>query len=211
MSLNGTNSIICNNNVGMNCYSYSCRDAISTCLWVHFKSTLFFFTVFIVQPIMTSFIVGRLIWAVYQCCLGRPYRPLIQFDEQDGTLFQCRLRQLNRYLIYELKLIFVYTLACSTLELLKGNSIRWISMARWLMEASYIPTLIPTVMIECYIFAGRDCLLDTDPRLTYVIIVYPSEAILFLLMRYNEISPLSIITHYRILSFYSICNTSPSH
>ena len=198
-------------NVGMNCYSYSCRDQISTWLWVHFTSTLFFFTVFISQPITFSFIVGRLIWVVYECRLGRLYRPFIQFDEQGGTLFQCHLRQLNRLLIYELKLIFVYTLACSTLELLKGNSIRWISMARWLIEASYIPTLIPTVMIECYIFAERDRFIDTNPRLTYVFIVYPSKAILFLLMRYNEIYPLSTITHYQILFFYFICNTSRSH
>lgn len=70
-------------NVAMNCFSYSCWDQIPTWLWVHFKSTLFFFTIFI---------VGRLIWAVYKCCLGRPYRSLIQFDEQGGTLSQCRLR-----------------------------------------------------------------------------------------------------------------------
>ena len=195
----------------MNCYSYSCRDQISTWLWVHFKTTWFFYTLFILQPIITSFIVGRSIWVVYQCCLGRPYRPLIPFDESGETLSQCRLRQLNRYLIYELKVIFVYILACSTLELLKKNSIGWISMIRWLIEASYIPTVIPIVLIECYMFAGRDCLLDSDPRLIYCIIVYPSKAILFLLMRYNEIFPLSTITDYQILSFYSICNTSRSY
>jgi hypothetical protein len=211
MSLNESNSIICNMNVGMNCFSYSCRDQISTWLWVHFLFTWYLSITFIVLPIMGSFIIGRFIWAVYQCCSGRSFRSLRRIDEQGGTLFQCRLRQLNRFLIYELKSIFFYTLACSTLELIKGNSIQWISMTRWLIEASYIPTLIASALIECYIFPGREYLIDNDPRLTYIIVVYPSKAVLFLIMRYIEIYPLSTINHYQIMHFYSLCNTSHFH
>lgn len=211
MSLNESNSTVCKFNGEMNCFSYSCRDQISTWLWVHFLSTWHFSIMFIFQPVLCSFIIGRFIWAVYQCYLGRPYRPLRRFDEQGGTIFQLRLRQLNRFLIYELNSIFFYTLACSILELTKGNSLQWFSMARWLIEASHIPTLITSAQIECYVLPGREYLIESDPRLTYIIIVYPSKTILFLIMRYNEIYPLSIINYYQTSHFYSICNISHFH
>ena len=211
MLLNETNSTFCNLNVGMNSHSYSCRDQISTWLWVHFLFTWHLSTAFIVQPIMASFFVGRFIWFVYQCCLGRTYQSLRRFDDEGGTLFQCRLRQLKRILIYELKLIFFYTLACSTLALIRGNCIRWISLARWLIEASYIPTLVASAVSECYICPGRDYLTNTDPRLTYIIVAYPSKAILFLIMRYHELYPLSTIHHFQIRHFYAVCNTSHFH
>ena len=69
-------------NVGMNYHSYSCRDPISTWLWVHFMFTWHVSTAFIVQPIMASFLVGRFIWFVYQCCLGRTYQSLRRFDDE---------------------------------------------------------------------------------------------------------------------------------
>ena len=45
----------------LNYLQCECWDQISTWLWIHFKSTFYFFTAFIVQPVMTCFITGRLI------------------------------------------------------------------------------------------------------------------------------------------------------
>lgn len=107
-------------------------------------------------------------------------------------------------IIYELKLILFYTLTCWTFELIKGNSIRWISMVHWLFQ------LWPSVIS---FQVGREYLFDNDSRLTYIVIVYPSRVIpiLFMTMRYIEMGPLSTINGYEILFFHSFCNTSHLH
>ena len=210
MSSNQFNSTVSKINVEMNLFSYSCRDQISTWLWVYFLFTWVLYLLVILMPMLTCFGLGYLIRLLVRCHLGRSPQSFEGIYEQDETLFQYRFRQLKKSLIHEGKLILFYTVVSLIFELIKGNSIRWMSMVRWLSEASFFPTMVIVRVFNSYIFPDQEDLLDEDPRSIYTI-VYLSKAILFVIMRYVEIYPHSTLNDDYISVFYWFCRTFRSH
>jgi hypothetical protein len=200
--------MISNTNVGGE--AFSCRDQTSTWLWVYFQFIWWFSSLYLITPSLLLCVTGRFIWLIYQCYLERAPDSLEWTSPPTATLFEIRFRQLKTFLNYEGKLIVFYVLSALSFELIKGGSIRWMLLARWIIEASFIPAMVFGAMFQSYLVPGSEYLLDNDPRLYYVAI-YPSKAILFFIMRYIEAYPSSAINESQVRIFYRFCNLSESN
>ena len=205
-------SLLINSTAHVQMNSYSCRDQISTWLWVHFVFTWRVYLGDILLPCMTIFTIGWLTWLVYECCSRRSSQSFTGIDDEreGGTLFDKRFRQLKRYFTFETKLICSYILASWTFELTRGTSIRWMSIARWIIEGTFFPMVILSAMFESHFRLGPEYLLYHNPRVLYMFI-YPTKMILFFVMRYIDIYPQSKLNDERILLFNVICNNTLSH
>ena len=211
MSYNQSNSIIFDDDIGMNIFSYSCGDPVSLLLRIHFVFTWSLFLMLIFNPVIVLSMVARIIWIIIN--QRHPERSLqreTRLHRRHETLSEHHLQQIDSAVVHEVKLIVFYVSASSIFELIKGNSLRWISLARWLIEASSIPVIILLAVIESVLFLARGVFADDGLWMTYMW-VYVSKFILWIIMRYIEIYPSSTIKNYSILRFSHFCNFNSSH
>ena len=164
-------------------HSCSCRDQVSTWLLVHFLFTWDLSVTFILLPVTVLLLIGKIIWIIYKCDSGHSTQFFLMVDEAGERLFRYRLSKLKEILIYEFELISTYVMACWTTELIKGHCIRWIMIMHWIIEASYIPMLIVLATLYPCFCLGKEFLLHNDLKIIYAV-VYPSKAILFIIIRY---------------------------
>ena len=92
--------------------------------------------------------------------------------------------------------------------MMNNNSICWMTLAHWLIEASFFPlTILFIVSGSYYVNLWEEYLLEEDPRVISAV-AYVSKGILFVVMRYAEMFPSSKINQYQIEFLYPICGKS---
>ena len=132
-------------------------------------------------------------------------------DRRYARLPDIRRRQLMKFIRSEVMLIFFYVSAALLHRLIINNSsIWWMTFARWLTEGSFLPHTILTIVIGSYLDWWKEYLLETDPKLISIL-AYVTKGILFVIMRYTEMYPSSIINDYQTFCFYLLCNSPDLH
>ncbi len=185
--------------------SYSCRDRISTRLLVHFCFTWHISIIFIIGPVTFALIIGQLVWIAKQIGSENFDIEFVINDRRYTRLFDIRRRQLMKLIFSELMLILLYvSIAFLYRLMMNNNSICWMTFARWLLEASFLPYSIGMIVTGSYLNWWEEYLLENDPK-SIAILAYMSKGILFVFMRYVEMYPSSKINNYQIDILYRIC------
>lgn len=167
--------------------------------WSLFSSLIF-------DSVIILSIIGRIIWIIIKQDLPEhSFQRERNFPRPANTLMERHLQQIPIALINELKLVAFYVSASSIFELIKGNSLRWIHLVRWVIEASSIPAIIVLAVVESYLFLMKETF-DRDALPTMFMLVNVSKFILWIVMRYIEIYPSSKIKNYSILRLSYFCN-----
>jgi hypothetical protein len=205
MSFNQSNSILSNVDVGRN--SYSCRDQTTTWLWVYFRFTWNFSCLHYFIPCLTLFLIVKTCSLINYLITGRIPNPLTRTYPANMTLPRMRFYQLKTFFIYEAILIVFYILTALIFEFVNGNSIRRMSIARWIIEASFFPMVIFSSLLFYFFRPHSAVLLRIHPKHIYIA-VFPGKAILFITMRYIEMNPLSTINDFQVEYYYRFCQIS---
>ena len=204
MYFNGSTPIVLNINEEI-VSSYSCLDRTSTRLLVHFFFTWQVWGLFIYVPVFTAVLVGELVWRIKQIRSGNFDTDFAINDRRYTRLPDIRRRQLMKMIISEMMLILVYVSVAFLYRLMmNNNSIYWMTFACWIIEASFFPYNIVTIVIESYLNMCEDYLLENDPKLT-ILLAYISKGILFVVMRHAEMHPSSNINDFKIRLLCQIC------
>lgn len=185
--------------------SYSCRDRPSTRLLVHFFFTWSVSVTLIFIPVLVALTVGELVWRADEIRSGNFDTNFPINDRRYSRLPDVRRRQLMKMIISEMMLILFYVSVAFLYRLMmNNNSICWMTFACWIIEASFFPYNIVTIVTECYLNLWEDYLLEDDPEPT-ILMAYISKGILFVVIRYAEMHPFSKFNDYKIQLLYQIC------
>lgn len=156
-------------------------------------------------PVTFGFTIGRFIWVIKQIRSGNSDIEFAINDRRYTRLPEIRCRQFLKFVFSEVLLIFFYVSTAFLCKLMmNNNSIRWMTFARWLIEASFLPYTLALIVTASYLHLWKDFLLQVNPKLISVL-AYTSKALLFLVMRYIEMYPSSNLNDYKIVLFHRIC------
>ena len=109
----------------------------------------------------------------------------------------------------EIRLVSTYLSAAVVFTLLLTNhSIGWLTILRWIVEASFVPfNYLIIFLAVCLDSWDGSYLVDPDPsvasRFPYII-----KGTLFLWMRYTEFYLSSPLNDFHTIIFYYFCDTS---
>ena len=210
MYLNRSTRIISNVNEEI-IYFDSCRERISSWLLVHFCFTWYTSVMFIMVPVTLGFIIGRFIWVIKQIRSGNSDIEFAINDRRYTRLSGIRCRQFFKFVFSEVLLILFYVFTAFLCKLMmNNNSIYWITFARWLVEASFLPYTLGLIITGSYLHLWEDFLLQVDPKLISVL-AYTCKALLCIVMRYTEMYPSSKLNDYKIVLFHHICGPPYLH
>lgn len=197
--------------VEVNLLSSPCEDHLSLFLRIHFAVTWSLFSCLILQMVIVFSIIARIIWIItHRHLLDSPSYIERRFRRRNETLLEHHLAHLDSLVIDEVKLTLSYVTASLLWEFIRGNSIQWICLARWLIEASGILTMILAAVLESYLFLLRE-VLAADFLSNMSLMVYISKFILWMIMRYIELYSSSTIRKFLIVPSFHLCHTSFHH
>jgi hypothetical protein len=146
-------------------FHFSCRDTISTLLLVHFFFTWCITSLFITVPVGVFFLVWQYVRIVNQYRSERVRGEFSSYTRRDVRSIDTT-RQVMRFVLYEVKLIVFYVSAAFLCKVITGGrTIRWITLMRWLIEASNLPHTIFIVVIMRYLDGRPPFLPSTDLKL----------------------------------------------
>ena len=111
----------------------SCVQTVWSCLFLHLCYT-WFVTVFVLfLPVMLFVQIGHFRWRHY-LCVNRSLEELFLIEEDHS-----RVDDLRQYLIEEVRVVSTYLSAVVGFTLLLTNhSIGWLTILRWMIEASFV-------------------------------------------------------------------------
>ena len=182
----------------------SCGQTSSSWLFLHLNY-VWYLTILVLFPL----VLLLAIIAQYLCI----WRPFDQERVENFSVYErrdSRLDRLYRYILYEVRLMFTYvSVAFVFTWLLSNRSIHWIQISRWFIEASMIPFTLMTIA-GVYIGIGDIYFCDCDLTLISPFI-YTMKGILFIMVRYAELHPSSIVNDYHTYFFYYMCNKLEFH
>ena len=178
----------------MSLLEYSCYNSISNWLVTHLYYTIL---------ISITLMLGIIIWFPVMYESPWPYRSHEQFNAGSTD---ARNRRFVLFILFELKLIFIYILSALVFRLIFNvGPINKMALNYSIIESVYVP-----IPIEIIVYL----MLRYPPyRLAnYVSMSFHAQlscifkSFLFLLMRYVEYSPFSRLADKRMSFFYQICH-----
>lgn len=126
--------------------------------------------------------------------------------EQDHS----KLAKLCRFALGEIRLLCIYVSAAFLFTILMDDrSIQLITICRWLIEASLLPSTF-LLIVAVYFLDENQCLLDLYEK-PVLQLVYMIKGTLFVWMRYVEQHPSSKLNDYQTVYFYCFCNKFKLH
>ena len=147
--------------------------------------------------------IGHCRWRHY-LCVNRSLEELFLIEEDHS-----RVDDLRQYLIEEVRLVSTYLSAVVVFTLLFTNhSIGWLTILRWMIEASFMPFTFFNIFLAVYIGTWNGSyLVDPDSSIASRF-PYMLKGTLFLWMRYTEFYPSSPLNDYHTIIFYYYCDTT---
>ena len=205
MLLNGSISIISSVSHDSS-DSAPCQDRSSTGLWVHFVFVWYMTLQLIMTSVLVSCLVDQFFRSLHLVGSGRSLGELENNDRMGATRFDRRCHRLKTPILWEVKLILFYVSGCFLVQvIIRTHSIRWMSLARWLIEATFAPVLIGTPVLATYFNQCEDYLLENDSQAMFTM-AYRVKTILFVLMRYFKMHPSLGLHVYQTVFFYHFCD-----
>ena len=201
--LDGSKSINSNDNEQI---VYSCVNTIWLWLFLHLCYTCFV-TVYVLLP--PTLLLDRIIdylwtWHSYD------HESIEDFSiyERDES----RFARFRRCVLHEVQLMIVYVAAVFVFTLMMNNrSVHWITIFRWMIEASYIPHIFVFLFVSDYLGIGDEFYSVEFDIVFASPLSYMLKGSLFVWMRYTELYPSSRLNDYQTYFFYYHCNALNYH
>lgn len=166
-----------------------------------------FITVYILSP--TILLLDRIreyLWTWY-CRDDESIEDFSIYERDDS-----RFGQFRRCVLYEVQLMIIYVSAVFVFTLLMTNrSVHWLTIFRWMIEASYIPHILVMIFFNVCLEIGNELDLIEFDSIFASPFGYMLKGSLFVWMRYSELRPSSRLNDYQTYFFYSYCDTLNTH
>lgn len=183
----------------------SCGHTSWSWLLLHLQYTLVVSSCILQVPTALLFYFGKYLWVRYQRA-GDQHVENFSVDEQDHS----RSGTFRRCMIDDMQSIFFYIFVAFFFTCLVDNrAIEPVTIARWLIEASWMPYTLLTMSFIYANFSAESLVvidLPFTPPLRHMIKVN-----LFVWMRYTELHPSSKLNDIRTLFFYIFCDNFRLH
>ena len=184
----------------------SCGKSLLPSLIFHVMHTSDITVRFLLPPIWSLFLVGYYLFSwLYRW--NETQVEDFSWQEQDHS----RSTRLCRFALAEFRLLFVYVSAAFLFTILMNHrSIQLITICRWFIEGSLLPSV--SLMIVIGYFYDEDTFLLLDFSLKVVPpLVYVTKGSLFVWMRYAELHSSWSLNDFETYYFYRYCNKFDLH
>jgi hypothetical protein len=204
MHFNQTTSIV--SNADGQIFS-SCGNTVWSLLFIHLCYT-WLITWHILFPCMlVLMMLSGYFWSWYRCDHHHDHDVIDSPEDEQNDPASDTLR---RYILREIHLILVYLcVAFVFTSLISHRTVNWITVARWCIEAAWIPHIALT-LIGTYANLSCHHLIDFDMPYAATMI-YLIKGTLFVWMRYAEWYPSSELNDFQTFFFYEFCNELGLH